>query len=99
MGIEEMAEAKDRRKHTRIGNDMPLSFPVSILEFTNLNNDVSYGTVVDKSDEGVGFVTDVRLEPGNIIRIQNEDDSFVTAEVRWVGAIEGKYRVGVLIYK
>ena len=94
-----MGESKDRRKHTRIGNDMPLSFSVSILEFTNLNRYESYGAVVDESKEGIGFVTDIRLEPGNIIRIKNEDDSFDTAEVKWVGAIEGKYRVGVLIYK
>jgi len=94
-----MVETKDRRKHTRIGNDMPLSFSVSILEFTNLNRYAAYGAVVDKSREGIGFVTDIRMEPGHIIRIQNEDDSFITAEVKWVGAIEGKYRVGVLIYK
>jgi hypothetical protein len=70
-----------------------------MLEFTNLNRYEAYGTAVDKSDEGLGFVTDIRLQPGHIIRIKNEDDSFVTAEVKWVGAIEGKYRVGVLIYK
>ena len=93
-----MAEYNEKRKHTRIGYDMPLSFSLSILEFTNLKHVEAYGTVVDKSSEGIGFVTDIQLEPGHIIRIKNEDDSLVTAEVRWVGEIEGKYRVGVLTY-
>ena len=89
----------ERRRHTRIGNDMPLSFSLSILEFTNLKRVEAYGTMVDKSNAGIGFVTDIQLEPGHIIRIRNEENSSVTAEVKWIGAIEGKYRVGVLIYK
>lgn len=94
-----MPEFKEKRKNTRIGNDMPLFFSVSILEFTDLNRYEVYATCVDKSKEGIGFVTDILMEPGHIVRIKNEDDSFVTAEVKWVGEIEGKYRVGVLIYK
>ena len=94
-----MTENNERRKHTRIGNDMPFSFSLSIGEFTNLKQVEAYGTMLDRSDEGRGFYTDVRLEPGNDIRIKTEDDSFVTAKVMWVSEIEGKYRVGVLIYK
>jgi len=94
-----MNENKERRKHTRIGNDMPVSFSVSIGEFTNLKQVEAYGTMLDSSEEGRGFYTDVRLEPGNVIRIKTENDSFVTAKVMWVSEIEGKYRVGVLIYK
>jgi len=89
----------EKRKHTRIGNDMPLSFFVSMGEFTNLKQVEAYGTLLDSSEEGRGFYTDVRLEPGNIIRVKNGDDSFVTAKVMWISEIEGKYRVGVLIYK
>jgi hypothetical protein len=88
----------ETRKHTRIGYDMPLSFSLSILEFSNLKRIEARGVVVDRTEEGIGFVTDTPLEPGNIIRIA-ENDSFVTAEVRWVGELEGKYRVGVIIYK
>jgi len=93
-----MAEKSEKRKHTRIGYDMPLSFSLSILEFSNLKRIEGHGAAVDRNEEGVGFVTDTPLEPGNIIRIA-ENGSFVTAEVKWVGKIEGKYRVGVLIYK
>jgi hypothetical protein len=94
-----MTENNERRKHTRIGNDMPVSFSQSLGEFTDLKQVEAYGTLLDSSDEGRGFFTDVRLEPGTVIRISNEDDSFVTAEVMWISEIEGKYRVGVLIYK
>lgn len=94
-----MTEDNERRKHTRIGNDMPMSFSVSMGEFAGLKQVEAYGTLLDSSKEGIGFFTDVRLEPGNIIRIKNEDDSFVTARVMWLSEIEGKYRVGVLIYK
>ena len=94
-----MTENNERRKHTRIGNDMPVSFSLSMGEFTDLKQVEAYGTLLDRSEEGIGFFTDVRLEPGSIIRIRNEDDSFVTARVMWISEIEGKYRVGVLIYK
>ena len=94
-----MTENNERRKHTRIGNDMPVSFFQSVGEFTDLKQVEAFGTLLDSSEEGIGFFTDVRLEPGNIIEIKNEDDSFVTARVMWMSEIEGKYRVGVLIYK
>jgi hypothetical protein len=94
-----MAEKNERRKHTRIGNDMPMSFSVSIGEFTDLKQVEAYGNLLDSSEEGLGFYTNVRLEPGSMIRVKNADDSFVTAKVMWITEIEGKYRVGVLIYK
>jgi len=94
-----MTENNERRKHARIGNDMPVSFSQSMGEFTDLKQIEAYGALLDSSDEGRGFFTDVRLEPGSVIRISNEDDSFVTAKVMWISEIEGKYRVGVLIYK
>lgn len=94
-----MAENSERRRHMRIGYDMPLTFSLSILEFTNLKRVEAYGNVVDRSEEGIGFFTDFQLEPGHIIRMKDENDSFVTAKVKWVGEIDGKYHVGVLIYK
>ena len=94
-----MTENNERRKHTRIGNDMPFSFSLSIDQFTDLKRVEAFGTLLDSSEEGRGFYTDVRLKPGIEIRIRNEDDSFVRAKVMWVSEIEGKYRVGVLIYK
>lgn len=94
-----MAEKNDRRRHARIGYDMPLSFSLSLLEFSNLKRSIEGdGEAVDRSSEGIGFTTDTPLEPGDVVRIE-VDGSCVTAEVKWVGRIEGKYRVGVLIYK
>ena len=94
-----MTGNNERRKQTRIGNDMPVSFYLSMGEFTDLKQVEAYGTMLDSSEKGRGFYTDIPLEPGNIIRIKNEDDLLVTAKVMWINEIEGKYRVGVLIYK
>lgn len=94
-----MVEKSERRKHTRIGNDMPVSFTLSMGELTDLRQVEAYGTMLDKSEDGMGFLTDVRLETGSIIRISTGEGSFVTASVMWINEIEGKYRVGVLIYK
>ena len=94
-----MMSPGDRRKHPRIGYDMPLSFSVSILDFTNLKPVEVFGHGVDKAEDGLGFVTDFPLEPGQVIRIQQGDDSYVSALVKWVGEIDGKYRVGILFYK
>jgi hypothetical protein len=94
-----MIAPNDRRKHSRIGYDMPLSFSVSILDFTNLKPAEAFGHGLDRTEEGLGFFTDFPLEPGNVIRIKQSSDSFITASVKWVGEIDGKYRVGILFYK
>ena len=94
-----MAQNKEKRRHPRIGYDMPLSFSLSIVEFANLRSVEAHGSLLDKSEKGLGFFTDFQLEPGHIIRIKKDEGSFVTAKVMWVGEIDGKYRVGVLVYK
>ena len=94
-----MTGNNERRKQTRIGNDMPVSVSLSMGEFTSLEHIEAYGTMLDSSEKGMGFLTDVRLDPGSIIRVRKEDGSFVTAKVMWINEMEEKYRVGVLIYK
>jgi hypothetical protein len=89
----------DRRKHPRIGYDMPLSFSVSILDFTNPKPAELTGQCVDKTEDGLGFLTDFPMEAGHVIRINQGSDSYITASVKWVAAIDGKYRVGILFYK
>ena len=76
-----------------------MTFTVSVLDFANLKSVVANATIADISQEGYGFFTDFRLEPGTMIRIRKDDDSYIYAMVKWVGEIEGKYRVGVLLYK
>lgn len=78
---------------------MPVEFSVSMDEFAQLDTVTARGEGVDISEEGMGFVTDFRVEPGHLLRIENSDGTSQTAEVRWVGAIEGKYRVGVIFYR
>lgn len=94
-----MAENSEKRRHMRIGCDMPLSFSLSILDFRNLKHVEANGNIVDKSENGMGFFTDFQLEPGHILRLKDENGSFVAAKVKWVGEIDGKYRTGVFIYK
>lgn len=90
--------AGERRKHERIGYDMPLEIIKEATEFGNLQRHEFSGTGVDISPEGLGFITDFRLKPGDFIQIKREN-TVQTAEVRWMGLMDGKYRVGVLIYK
>ncbi len=77
---------------------MPLEFTKVVMEFGDLQRYNFTGKGVDISPGGLGFVTDFKLEPGDFIQIKQGEDSYQTAEVRWVGMIDGKYRVGVLIY-
>jgi hypothetical protein len=88
----------DKRRHPRIGYDMPVEFSMSVLEFGNPNLVYFSGCGMDRSDTGLGFVTAVHLEKGYRIEIKQEDGSYQAAEVRWVGELDGKLRVGVLLY-
>lgn len=94
-----MVDYKEKRKFPRIGCDMPMTFALSVLDFANLKSAAANATLADISEEGYGFFTDFRLEPGTMIRIKKDDDTYILAKVKWVAEIEGKYRVGVLIYK
>jgi hypothetical protein len=94
-----MVNEREQRKYPRVGYDMPLSFSVSVLEFADFRRVEAFGHLMDRSEEGMGLLTDVRLEPGHVIKIKGEDGSFVPAQVMWVGEIDGRYRVGVLLYK
>ncbi len=94
-----MVDYKEKRKFPRIGCDMPMTFTMSVMDFANIKSVAASATLSDISQEGYGFFTDFKLEPGTVIRIKRDDDTYVLAKVKWVGEIEGKYRVGVLIYK
>ena len=93
-----MGAYMDKRRSPRIGYDMPIEFSMSVLDFGNPNLVYFTGLGVDRSDSGLGFVTEQQLEPGLSIEVKQEDGSYKTAEVRWVGELDGKLRVGVLMY-
>ncbi len=94
-----MGYESERRKQKRIGYDMPFEYSLSILEFKELRRVSASARGIDFSEEGMGFFTDILLEPGHVLRIRNSDGSSQTAMVRWVGEFDGKVRVGVLLYK
>jgi len=93
-----MAAFPEKRRSPRIGYDMPVEFSASVLEFGNPNLVYSSGQGIDISDKGLGFITELHLAQGSRIEIKQEDGSFQTAEVRWVGELDGRLRVGVLLY-
>jgi len=77
---------------------MPLEFSMSVMEFGTPNLVSFNGQGIDVSDEGLGFLTSCNLEPGYVIEVKQEDGSFLAAEVKWVGELDGRLRVGVLLY-
>lgn len=93
-----MEEETGKRKYPRSAYDIPLSFSLSVLEFTDLKHIEASGNAVDKSEKGLGFFTGFPLEPGHVIRIKN-GNTFTTALVKWAGKVGGEYRVGVVCYK
>lgn len=94
-----MGEGTGKRKYPRRAYDMLLSFSLSVLEFTDLKHIEASGKSVDISEAGLGFLTDFPLEPGHVIRIKNDNASFMTASVKWIGEMDGRYRAGVFLYK
>ncbi|MBI5638841.1 MAG: PilZ domain-containing protein [Nitrospirae bacterium] len=94
-----MTFGAEKRRYKRIGYDMPVEFSLQVLEGGSLRQFDLTGTGVDISEEGLGFITDFQLEPEHFIRIKRADGTYQLAMVRWVGRIDGKYRVGVLFYK
>ncbi|MEJ2008862.1 MAG: PilZ domain-containing protein [Acidobacteriota bacterium] len=91
--------AVERRRRRRVGFDMPFRYTLSVLEFGDLRKLDLAGMGADISDEGLGFFTDYRLQPGHVIRIRDGDGSHRPAIVRWVAELDGRFRVGVLYYK
>lgn len=98
-GGKPLESPKGRRKHVRIGFDMPVEFSVSVLEFGNLRKLDLMGKGKDISEQGLGFLTDYPLVPGHVIRLKNIDGSPLTAVVKWIAEMDGRFRVGVLFHK
>lgn len=94
-----MASAFDKRRNYRKEQSMSFDYSLSVLNFKTLQKVNSTGSTIDISDEGMGFYTDFQLEPGHILKIKSSSDSFRTAMVRWVAELEGRFRVGVYLYK
>jgi hypothetical protein len=52
------------------------------------------GTLIDISRNGIGFLTDVPLKPGNVLKFDNFDVCN-SGIVMWTLKSENNYRVGV----
>jgi hypothetical protein len=52
------------------------------------------GTLIDISRNGIGFVTEVPLKPGNVLKFNNFD-ACNSGIVMWTLKSEKNYRVGV----
>lgn len=93
-----MASAFDKRRHERKEQSISFEYSLSVLNFKTLQKVNSTGNTIDVSDDGMGFFTDFRLEPGHILKIKSSGEAFRTAMVRWVTELEGRFRVGVFLY-
>ncbi len=92
------SSGEEKRKFIRIGYDMPLEFSMSVMDFGTPQMVNFTGRGVDISDQGLGFLTEFHLEPGLFLRLKMEDGTCQNAEVKWVGELDGRLRVGVLLY-
>ncbi|MEJ2697275.1 MAG: PilZ domain-containing protein [Candidatus Sulfobium sp.] len=90
---------KERRKHQRVGYDMPVEYTLSVQEFGHLRKLDLAGMGFDISEEGMGLYTDYRLQPGDVIRLRKVEGSQRNAVVRWAAELDGRFRIGVLFYK
>lgn len=94
-----MAPAFMKRQYERFAFSRPLNFSLNVLEHKTLKRVSSKGMGINISEEGMCFATEFPLEPGHILKIEREGNSFYTAMVKWVGEQQGMFRVGVFLYK
>ena len=86
----------DARQHMREHQDQNIEFSVvdPAAGYRDSAETGFTGTLIDMSSNGVGFLTDTPLEPGNIITFKNIE-ACNCGIVMWTLKTENRYRVGV----
>lgn len=91
---------QERREHERHPYKQVIRYsPFHLLE----KSTPCEGVIVDISKKGLGMITDVPLEKGNILffepEIQINDSIAIVSTVKWTSKVEKDiYRVGLKIY-
>ncbi|HAS53184.1 MAG: hypothetical protein A2X56_01640 [Nitrospirae bacterium GWC2_57_13] len=90
-----MNSRTNKRSHMRQQHARKVEF--SIIEpdaAQERSGQGSAGTLIDISTSGIGFYTDVPLEPGDVLKFRNmKADN--TGIVMWTVRADNRYRVGV----
>lgn len=88
---------KDKRKYERAPRAEVVTFSV-IGSFDGLREfwpePDSVGTIVDMSENGIGLMTDVLLEPGMLLKF-NRSSNINPCVVMWVLDAGSKYKIGL----
>lgn len=87
----------DRRRHNRKNLSIPIDYTFSILEFHEAKKIHGNGITTDMSDNGLGLVTDLLLEPGHVLIINNMLKTLFqkVAVVRWAMQSDNSFRIGL----
>ena len=98
-GLENITSSGEKkRKFIRIGYYMPLEFSMRVIDFGNPQMVNFAGRGADICDQGLGFLSEFHVKPGLLISLKREDGFCQNAEEKWVGELDGRLRVGILLY-
>jgi len=82
-----------RRKFDRRPSSININFSLKLLDKKGLNLD-NKADAIDLSSGGIGLFTDYPLEPGQILRF-DQNIAFKLGIVKWVKKIDNSYRAGI----
>jgi hypothetical protein len=95
-----MEQNIENRKLDRVSFSYPVLFEINGTKSSPPNTLRSEGYGVDISSSGIGIITDRLLSPGDVVKLYiplGSTNTIIptTSEVRWTGAEEGRYRLGL----
>jgi len=82
-----------RRKFDRMPSSINIAFSLKLFDKKGLNLDKK-ADAIDLSSGGIGLFTDYPLEPGQILRF-DQNIAFKLGIVKWVKKIDNSYRAGI----
>ncbi|MEW5745806.1 MAG: PilZ domain-containing protein [Nitrospirota bacterium] len=88
---------QDKRKYDRKSGSETVRFSIigSFSGQKELLPEASFsGTIVDMSESGLGLLTDIQLEPGTLVKL-NEVKGSNVGVVMWTIDTGSKYRIGL----
>lgn len=80
----------EKRKYNREQCSKPVEFSLNTIEYHQLKNIKTNGTIVDISEEGIGITTNYPLEAGHVLIFKNGNNPIPPSvgTVKWT-TIEG----------
>jgi len=89
---------KSRRAHEREPYDSTIQFVVLYMETTDFKRVKSAGKIVDRSETGIGLLTEFPLEAGHVLEWDDmhKEDKLHIAMVKWAEKQDALYRAGLM---